>query len=91
MVGAAGDQKFGGLRIDGLISHAFLKRYVWTTISTHASTDSRIRTDPRRRTCQGLVFHLACVAQEPTGPVSHQRCVVSPWWAPSTTVLPVAR
>lgn len=30
VVGAAGDTTFGGIRIDGLISHAFLKRYVWT-------------------------------------------------------------
>ena len=30
VVGAAGDQSFGGVRIDGLISHAFLKRFVWT-------------------------------------------------------------
>lgn len=30
VVGAAGDTTFGGVRIDGLISHAFLKRYVWT-------------------------------------------------------------
>jgi hypothetical protein len=30
VVGAAGDQRFGGVRIDGLISHAFLKRYAWT-------------------------------------------------------------
>jgi hypothetical protein len=30
VVGAAGDQSFGGVRVDGLISHAFLKRYVWT-------------------------------------------------------------
>jgi hypothetical protein len=30
VVGAAGDLNFGGVRIDGLISHAFLKRYVWT-------------------------------------------------------------
>jgi predicted aspartyl protease len=30
VVGAAGDQRFGGVRIDGLISHAFLKRFVWT-------------------------------------------------------------
>jgi len=30
VVGAAGDQNFGGVRIDGLISHAFLKRYAWT-------------------------------------------------------------
>ena len=30
VVGAAGDQNFGGVRIDGLISHAFLSRYVWT-------------------------------------------------------------
>jgi hypothetical protein len=30
VVGAAGEQDFGGVRIDGLISHAFLKRYVWT-------------------------------------------------------------
>lgn len=30
VVGAAGDTEFGGVRIDGLISHAFLKRYVWT-------------------------------------------------------------
>lgn len=29
VVGAAGDQRFGGVRIHGLISHAFLKRYVW--------------------------------------------------------------
>jgi hypothetical protein len=30
VVGAAGDQDFGGVRIDGLISHGFLRRYVWT-------------------------------------------------------------
>jgi hypothetical protein len=30
IVGAAGDTEFGGVRIDGLISHAFLKRYAWT-------------------------------------------------------------
>lgn len=30
IVGAAGDTTFGGVRIDGLISHAFLKRYAWT-------------------------------------------------------------
>jgi hypothetical protein len=30
VVGAHGDQEFGGIRIDGLISHGFLKRYVWT-------------------------------------------------------------
>jgi hypothetical protein len=30
VVGAAGDQAFGGMRIDGLISHAFLKRFAWT-------------------------------------------------------------
>lgn len=30
VVGDAGDNNFGGVRIDGLISHAFLKRYVWT-------------------------------------------------------------
>lgn len=30
VVGAAGDTQFGGVRIDGVISHAFLKRYVWT-------------------------------------------------------------
>jgi hypothetical protein len=28
--GAGGSQGFGGVRIDGLISHAFLRRYVWT-------------------------------------------------------------
>ena len=28
--GAAGDTNFGGVRIDGLISHGFLKRYSWT-------------------------------------------------------------
>jgi hypothetical protein len=26
----AGEQNFGGVRIDGLISHGFLKRYMWT-------------------------------------------------------------
>ena len=30
VVGPAGDTSFGGIRIDGLISHAFLKRYAWT-------------------------------------------------------------
>jgi Aspartyl protease len=30
VTGAAGDTNFGGVRIDGLISHAFLRRYVWT-------------------------------------------------------------
>jgi hypothetical protein len=30
VVGAAGEQSFGGIRIDGVISHAFLKRFVWT-------------------------------------------------------------
>ena len=30
VVGAVGEQNFGGVRIDGLISHAFLKRYAWT-------------------------------------------------------------
>lgn len=30
IVGAAGEQTFGGVRIHGLISHAFLKRYAWT-------------------------------------------------------------
>jgi hypothetical protein len=30
VVGAAGEHSFGGVRIDGLISHAFLKRFVWT-------------------------------------------------------------
>lgn len=30
VVGAASDQSFGGVRIDGLISHAFLQQYVWT-------------------------------------------------------------
>jgi hypothetical protein len=30
VVAAAGDTTFGGVRIDGLISHAFLKRYAWT-------------------------------------------------------------
>jgi hypothetical protein len=29
-VGPAGDQSLGGVRIDGLISHAFLKRFAWT-------------------------------------------------------------
>jgi hypothetical protein len=28
--GSAGDGDLGGVRVDGLISHAFLKRYVWT-------------------------------------------------------------
>lgn len=28
--GTVGDTSFGGVRIDGLISHAFLKRYSWT-------------------------------------------------------------
>jgi len=28
--GRVGDGEFGGVRIDGLLSHAFLKRYVWT-------------------------------------------------------------
>lgn len=30
VTGQAGDQDFGGVRIDGLLSHAFLKRYAWT-------------------------------------------------------------
>jgi hypothetical protein len=30
VVGAAGDHSFGGVRIDGLISYGFLKRYLWT-------------------------------------------------------------
>ncbi len=30
VVGAAGDTTFGGVRIDGLISHAFFKRHTWT-------------------------------------------------------------
>ena len=30
VVGDAGDTEFGGVRIDGLISHAFLSRSVWT-------------------------------------------------------------
>lgn len=30
VTGQAGDQNFGGVRIDGLLSHAFLKRYAWT-------------------------------------------------------------
>jgi hypothetical protein len=28
--GSVGDTSFGGVRIDGLISHAYLKRYSWT-------------------------------------------------------------
>ena len=28
--GKVGDTSFGGVRIDGLISHAFLKHYTWT-------------------------------------------------------------
>jgi hypothetical protein len=28
--GQAGDGEFGGVGVDGLISHAFLKKYVWT-------------------------------------------------------------
>ena len=30
VVGAAGEHSFGGVRIDGLISYGFLKRYAWT-------------------------------------------------------------
>ena len=30
VVGAAGEHSFGGVRIDGLVSYGFLKRYVWT-------------------------------------------------------------
>lgn len=43
VVGPAGDQTFGGVRIDGLISHAFLKRYAWTI-----DFDSREYTFARR-------------------------------------------
>ncbi|PCJ56869.1 MAG: hypothetical protein COA73_11460 [Candidatus Hydrogenedentota bacterium] len=30
VTGKAGDNNFGGIRIDGLISHGFLKQYAWT-------------------------------------------------------------
>ncbi len=30
VTGTVGDGEFGGIRVDGLLSHAFLKRYAWT-------------------------------------------------------------
>jgi hypothetical protein len=59
VVGLAGDQNFGGVRIDGLISHAFLKQYAWTI-----DFDSREYTfGPARRSPAGSVTLLSSITR----------------------------
>ena len=92
VVGAAGDQSFGGVRIDGLISHAFLKRFVWTIdfdtreyrFASHASNDSERAMRWTLRRIEGLGRRFGGVLHLNVTPGRHHSSKV---WARTWTEL----